>query len=105
VSLKWDGRYAVSTVIAAHGYPGKVRTGDPITLPPLTGNTIVFHAGTSQNETGELVTAGGRVLAVTAVASSFAAAQATSRNGANAVRFDGMQFRDDIGWREKQRRA
>jgi phosphoribosylamine--glycine ligase len=105
VSMQWDGRYAVTTVVAAHGYPGKVRTGDPIILPPVTDSTIVFHAGTSRNGSGDLVTAGGRVLAVTAFASSFAAAQATSRNGARAVRFDGMQFRDDIGWREKQRRA
>jgi phosphoribosylamine--glycine ligase len=105
VNIRWDGRYAVSTVIAAHGYPGKVRTGDVITLPPITDNVIVFHAGTSRNANGDLVTAGGRVLAVTAFSSTFAAAQATSRNGARAVRFDGMQFRDDIGWREKQRRA
>lgn len=105
VNLKWDGRYAVTTVVAAHGYPGKVRSGDVITLPPATDNVIVFHAGTARNADGALVTAGGRVLAVTAFAASFVAAQATSRNAARAVKFDGAQYRDDIGWREKQRRA
>jgi phosphoribosylamine--glycine ligase len=104
-NLKWDGRYAVTTVVAAHGYPGKVRSGDVITLPPSNENVIVFHAGTARNEAGELVTSGGRVLAVTAFAPAFAAAQATSRLAARAVKFDGMQYRDDIGWREKQRRA
>jgi phosphoribosylamine--glycine ligase len=105
VNLRWDGRYAVTTVVAAEGYPGKARTGDAIVLPPRADNVVVFHAGTALDTGGRLVTAGGRVLAVTAFATSFAAAQATSRNGAREVRFDGRQYRDDIGWREKQRRA
>jgi len=54
---------------------------------------------------GELVTAGGRVVAVTAVADSLAAAQALSRDTAASVRFAGRQFRRDIGWRELARRG
>jgi phosphoribosylamine--glycine ligase len=65
----------------------------------------VFHAGTAKNAAGDLVTAGGRVLALTAVASTFAAAQTASRAAAQNVAFAGKQFRSDIGWREGQRIA
>jgi phosphoribosylamine--glycine ligase len=63
----------------------------------------VFHAGTALDATGRLVTAGGRVLAVTAVADTFADAQRASREAAAAVAFDGKQYRDDVGWREAAR--
>ena len=58
---------AVATVVAAAGYPEHPRTGDVIHLPASTDGVHVFHAGTARNAAGELVTAGGRVLAVTAV--------------------------------------
>jgi phosphoribosylamine--glycine ligase len=74
----------------------------PETLP---AGVEIFHAGTRRDDAGRLVTAGGRVLAVTAVADTFEAAQARSRDVAAAVQFDGKQFRADIGWREAQRRA
>jgi phosphoribosylamine--glycine ligase len=101
--LAWDGRYAVTTVVAAEGYPGTVRTGDEITLSGTRAEVLVFHAGTAKNANGALVTAGGRVLALTAVASTFAAAQAASKAAAHNVAFAGKQFRGDIGWREQQR--
>lgn len=104
-TLTWDGRYAVTTVVAADGYPGKPRTGDAITLAAPRAEVLVFHAGTAMNATGMLVTAGGRVLALTAVASTFAAAQSASRAAAGSVAFAGKQFRRDIGWREEARAA
>jgi phosphoribosylamine--glycine ligase len=65
----------------------------------------LFHAGTALDARGRLVTAGGRVLAVTAVADTFEQAQALGRRAAAEVHFDGRQLRDDIGWREAARRA
>lgn len=103
--LGWNGRSAVTTVVAAEGYPATVRTGDRITLPADTAEQMVFHAGTARAADGSLVTAGGRVVAVTAVSESFHAAQHASRDGAAAVQFAGRQFRDDIGWREAARSA
>ena len=95
---------AVSTVLAARGYPGAYETGAPIAVPPLAGDTILFHAGTRREQAG-LVTSGGRVLAATAVAPTFEEAQAASRAAAEAVSFEGKQFRRDVGWREAARRA
>ena len=99
-------RPAVTTVVAAAGYPEKPRTGDPITLPdPLPDGVHLFHAGTALDAHGRLVTAGGRVLAVTAVADTFAEARALSREYAERVEFAGRQLRSDIGWREAERLA
>ena len=94
---------SVTTVVAAAGYPGTVRAGDVITLPDTPAGVTIFHAGTARNDAGDLVTAGGRVLAVTAVAESLEAAQALSRDTATSVRFEGRQLRRDIGWRELAR--
>jgi phosphoribosylamine--glycine ligase len=66
---------------------------------------VVFHAGTKRGPDGTLVTAGGRVLAVTAVGRTFDHAQRASVEYAAAVDFSGKQFRADIGWRESARRA
>jgi phosphoribosylamine---glycine ligase len=65
----------------------------------------VFHAGTTRDAEGTLRTAGGRVLAVTAVAPTLAEAQRRSRETAAAVEFDGRQYRGDIAWREVRRHA
>jgi phosphoribosylamine--glycine ligase len=99
----WRGGASVTTVVAAAGYPGTVQSGDVITLPEVPIGVTIFHAGTGRNAAGELVTAGGRVLAVTAVGATLAAAQAASRATAEAVRFNGRQLRRDIGWRELAR--
>ncbi|MGD9523727.1 MAG: phosphoribosylamine--glycine ligase [Gemmatimonadales bacterium] len=94
---------AVTTVLASRGYPESSSKGDPITLPDtLPDGVTVYHAGTRQTDAG-LVTAGGRVLAVTAVAPTFAAAQERSRATAEAIAFEGKQFRRDIGYREAAR--
>lgn len=95
---------AVTTVIAAAGYPDTPRKGDVITMPSaFPSNVTVYHAGTARRDDGALVTNGGRVLAVTAVAATFAEAQAASRAAAENIHFEGMQFRRDIGWRELAR--
>jgi len=96
----WKPLSAVTTVVAAAGYPREPRTGDVIQLPPPEEGVEVFHAGTALNPwTKELVTAGGRVLAVTAVASSLIEAAEISRSHAEQVSFKGKQLRRDIGWR------
>lgn len=98
-------RHAVTTVVAAGGYPERPRTGDSIILPTPDANVLVFHAGTTRSPDGTLVTAGGRVLAITGLGDSFEEAQRRSQDQARAVAFAGKQFRDDIGWRELARRA
>ena len=100
------GHAAVTTVVAAAGYPEKPRTGDAIAIPDeLPEGVHLFHAGTALDAAGRLVTAGGRVLAVTAVADTFEDAQARSRAVAAQVEFAGKQHRTDIGWREAERRG
>ncbi|MBA3889495.1 MAG: phosphoribosylamine--glycine ligase [Gemmatimonadaceae bacterium] len=97
--------HAVTTVVAAAGYPERPDVGAPITLPKIDDvGVLVFHAGTTRNDAGELVTSGGRVLAVTACAPTFEDAQALSSRYAGEVRFTGAQHRADIGWREVERR-
>ena len=96
----FDGA-AVCVVLAAPGYPGKVRTGDAITGFPLGADhdgVLPFHAGTRLD--GErLVTAGGRVLGVTARARTFVEARARAYSAVADIHFDGMHYRTDIGTR------
>jgi phosphoribosylamine--glycine ligase len=98
------GGAAVTTVVASGGYPGSYEKRKAITIPPglEDEHTIVFHAGTTLTH-GELRTSGGRVLAVTALAPTFADAVAASREGAARIEFEGAFFRNDIGWRERER--
>jgi phosphoribosylamine-glycine ligase len=90
--------------VASAGYPGAYEKGRAIHLPPELDSeaTAVFHAGT-RREDGQLITAGGRVLAVTGLGSTFSEARERSRAGAEAVSFEGAFFRSDIGWREQTR--
>jgi phosphoribosylamine--glycine ligase len=101
----WKPFSSVTTVVAAVGYPEKPRTGDVITLPDVPDNVQVFHAGTARSSAGELVTAGGRALAVNAVAEDLLEAADRSREYAEQVAFKGKQLRGDIGWRELTRGA
>jgi phosphoribosylamine--glycine ligase len=103
--LRWTRGFAVTTVLAAPGYPDAPRTGARITLPRQVDGVIAFHAGTSRDGDGMLVTAGGRVLAATGVAPTFDVAHRASADYAAAVEFTGKQYRADIGWRESARRA
>jgi phosphoribosylamine--glycine ligase len=95
----WDRRVALSVVLAAHGYPEAPRQGDAIHgLPAADEDSHVFHAGTALRG-DEIVTSGGRVLAVTALGGNVSAAQRRAYELAEKIRFDGMQFRRDIGHR------
>ena len=96
---------AVTTVLAAPGYPDAPVTGAAIEIPAPPADILVFHAGTKRAPGGSLVTAGGRVLAVTGVGPSFEEAQSRSQSFAREIAFEGKQFRADIGWRELDRRA
>jgi phosphoribosylamine--glycine ligase len=96
----------VTTVLAAENYPDKPRTGDPIDLPPIADDgVVVFHAGTARDSEHRLVTAGGRVLAVSAVATDIETAQQHSLAFARRIHFPGCQLRTDIAWREIARRG
>lgn len=96
---------AVTTVVAASGYPDSPSVGDVVELPDPGPNGIVFHAGTARRDDGALVSSGGRVLSLTGVAESSSEAAATSRKLAESVGLKGKQFRSDIGWRELSRHA
>ncbi len=96
---------AVTTVVAAAGYPEAPRGGGFVAIPTDMADVIVFHAGTARDAEGHLVAAGGRVLAVTGEAPTFPEAQRRSLDAAARIDFDGRQFRSDIGWREAARLA
>jgi phosphoribosylamine--glycine ligase len=94
-----DDGAAVTVVLASGGYPGPYRTGAPIDgldeaslLPGVT----VFHAGTALNDEGRVVTAGGRVLAVTGVGTTMHEARDRAYGGVAQIRFEGMHYRRDI---------
>jgi phosphoribosylamine--glycine ligase len=94
-SLEWRAEPSLCVVLAAEGYPGKVRTGDPITGIEDCG-TEVFQAGTKLG-TGGLETAGGRVLGVTARGASLHAAIDNTYAAVAKIHFNGMHYRSDIG--------
>jgi phosphoribosylamine--glycine ligase len=95
---------AVTTVVAAGGYPGAYEKGKRVRVPEdlESDRLLLFHAGTERRD-GELVTSGGRVLAVTALAPSLPEAADESRRAAARIAFDGAFHRSDIGWRELER--
>lgn len=83
-------------VLAAHGYPGKVRTGDAIEGLDAVEGATVFHAGTARKG-DQIVTSGGRVLGVTAHGETLGLALDSVYKALSPIRFDGMQYRRDIG--------
>lgn len=97
----WDSRAAVGVVLAAGGYPGSYRKGDVIhgLDDAERAQCKVFHAGTAQNAEGEITTAGGRVLCVTALGDSVSAAQQQAYRGVSAIHWEGVEFRRDIAFR------
>jgi len=103
VELQWDRRFALGVVMAAAGYPMSPRQGDAITgLPPAAEDAVVFHAGTAQDGS-RLVVSGGRVLCVTALGVTAKAAQQRAYEALDGIRFDGAQYRRDIGHRAIRR--
>ena len=102
---EWDARPALGVVVAAAGYPGKVRSGDVISgLDGADGvDAKVFHAGTRLDAAGNVVTSGGRVLAVCALGDDIAAARERAYAVARGIRFEGAFLRRDIGHRALSR--
>jgi phosphoribosylamine---glycine ligase len=99
-------RAAVTTVLAARGYPDHPEKGAAIRLPADLGggdDVLVFHAGTSCGPDGVLRTAGGRVLNVTGLAATVPAAARASAAACERIEFDGKRWRRDIAWREIER--
>jgi phosphoribosylamine--glycine ligase len=99
---RWHDGAAVCVVLAAAGYPATPRAGDVITGLPLGGDhdgVQPFHAGTRLDAGGRLVTAGGRVLGVTARGRTFKEARVRAYAAVADIRFDGMHYRKDIGMR------
>jgi phosphoribosylamine--glycine ligase len=98
VDVRWSDNAAVSVMLASGGYPGPYETGKPIDgLDDVDDDVLVFHAGTKRDAEGRLVTNGGRVLAVTAVAPTIGEARDKVYGNIDRIRFDGMQYRRDIG--------
>ncbi|ORZ22350.1 phosphoribosylglycinamide synthetase [Absidia repens] len=102
VSITVKQAFAATVIIASGGYPGSYPKNLPITIPAeqsLPKDVSVFHAGTSLNKDKELVTSGGRVLAVSAVSSSLRGAVDRAYEGVKAIHFDQMYYRNDIAHR------
>ncbi|HVK94569.1 MAG TPA: phosphoribosylamine--glycine ligase [Noviherbaspirillum sp.] len=105
VELEWDRRTALGVVMAAAGYPESPRKGDVISgIPEETADCVTFHAGTTITD-GKLTTSGGRVLCVVGLGDSVKMAQNHAYNTVDKIRFDGVQFRRDIGWRALKRHS
>jgi phosphoribosylamine---glycine ligase len=104
VEIDFDERFACCVVMCSEGYPGPYETGRPITgiedaeaLSGSTGDVNVFHAGTTSNGGGELVTNGGRVLGVTALAGDLRSARDLANAACEKIHFAGAHWRRDIG--------
>ncbi|MGL4576227.1 MAG: phosphoribosylamine--glycine ligase [Burkholderiaceae bacterium] len=100
LELDWDRRTALGVVMASEGYPEAPRIGDPIYgIPAATEDSLTFHAGTTVDTKGHLLTAGGRVLCCTALGDSVRMAQRRAYQVVEEIKFRGAQYRKDIGHR------
>ena len=103
VELSWDRNIALGVVMAAGGYPADPRKGAAIAgLPAASDELMVFHAGTTLHD-GALSVSGGRVLCVTALGATVKGAQQRAYEAVDAIRFEGAQYRRDIGHRAVRR--
>jgi len=103
-TAQWDERPALGVVLAAQGYPEDYTKGDVISLPDNDGkDRKIFHAGAQLNDQGQVVTAGGRVLCVTALGENVSEAQQQAYELAKLVHWQGMFYRNDIGYRAIER--
>lgn len=108
IVLSWSDKWAVSVVLASEGYPGSYEKGKVILgleEPQDLDGVIVFHAGTALNPDGELITAGGRVLNVVALGDTFEEARNRAYEACELIKFEGVQYRSDIGRRALQGRS
>jgi len=102
--LRVKPEHAVCVVIAARGYPDSYPKGDPITFPAaMPPATFVYHAGTAKNSAGQTVTAGGRVLGVTALGPTLRAAADRAYTACDQIQCATKYFRRDIGARQLNR--
>jgi phosphoribosylamine--glycine ligase len=98
LEILWHEGNSACVVLASKGYPAKAKTGDVIEgLEKSIENVVVFHAGTATNESGEIVTSGGRVLGVTAKAETLDEALRRAYKAVGEINWNGMQYRRDIG--------
>jgi phosphoribosylamine--glycine ligase len=98
--VKWAAEPAVTVVLASAGYPESSHSGDVITgLERVPEQVFVTHAGTACDDDDRIVTAGGRVLSVTALGTDMAACRAAAYAAADMIEFDGRQLRHDIALR------
>jgi phosphoribosylamine--glycine ligase len=108
IVLEWSDKWAVCVVLASAGYPGNYEIGKVILgideAEELEG-VLVFHAGTTHNVDGELISAGGRVLNVVGLGDSFEEAQKRAYKGSEKIHFEGKQYRSDIGNKEIKGRS
>ncbi|PGG97255.1 phosphoribosylamine-glycine ligase [Polytolypa hystricis UAMH7299] len=98
VTIKVEPKFSATIITVSEGYPGSYPKGRDITLGQLAADTQVFHAGTALVD-NQLKTAGGRVIAVTATASTLEDAVKKSYTGVSTVKFEGMHYRKDIAYR------
>jgi phosphoribosylamine--glycine ligase len=105
MSIRWKESSCVTVVMAASGYPGDSRRGDVISgWDKVPAGVEVFHCGTGRNQQGQTITAGGRVLSVTAVRDELRAAVDLAYQGVEALYFEGCQFRRDIAQKALRQR-
>jgi phosphoribosylamine--glycine ligase len=103
-AIEWHPQVAVCVVLTAKGYPGEIQKGVRIEGLKQQANNdglLIFHAGTATGAAAQeaIVTAGGRVLGVTGVGDDFGLARAKAYAAVKEIRFEGMQYRTDIGSR------
>ena len=100
INIQWQEGSSACVVLASKGYPQKAQTGDVIKGLDSANkqeNTVIFHAGTAKDEKGNFITAGGRVLGVTATAENLSEALNRAYLAAGKISWEGMQYRRDIG--------
>jgi len=105
LKIEWDGGTAASVVMASAGYPGSYPKGKVIQgleKASQVSDAYVYHAGTASKD-GQVVTAGGRVLCVTGLGVNLQEALRKAYEAVGMIRFEGAQYRKDIGWRALQR--
>jgi phosphoribosylamine--glycine ligase len=98
--IAWNNRSSACVILASRGYPGKYETGariEGLDRPTADSQVEVFHAGTSRSQNGDWLTAGGRVLGVTATGASLDQALGRCYNRVDEIRWEGMEYRGDIG--------
>lgn len=98
VSVNFKNEFAATVVVASKGYPGAYKKGDNIKIDTLPKTSFLYHAGT-ESKNGNIITSGGRVLAITGMSETLDGALKCAYEGVSKISFEGMQYRKDIGYR------